>query len=184
MQTPNIIQGETEEQVWQQVNEQIAAEPDPFEYSAVIEQGGKRIYLTIDIDPGGGFEGGYETTTYKAALHNASSFRFALHHQHFMDEVGKLFGTEDVNIGYDDFDKKLVVKTNDPVKVRKVFSDTALRVFFQNLDDFSLSVTHESEHHEEQYYLMLNIDKGITEPTELRKLYHAFYTALQAIEGA
>lgn len=88
MEHENIISGRTEEEVWQQINNQFLANPDPLEYSAVIVQENRKIVLDIDIDLGGGFESGYETTALTAELHTAPAFRFAIHGQHFSDEIG------------------------------------------------------------------------------------------------
>ena len=57
--------------------------------------GNRKIVLEIDIDLGGGFESGYETTVFSADLHTAPAFRFAIHEQHFTDEIGKFFGVEE-----------------------------------------------------------------------------------------
>lgn len=118
MDNANIISGRTEDEVWQQINSWFLANPDPLEYTAIIEQEKRKVVLDIDIDLGGGFESGFETTTLSAELKTASNFRFAVHEQHFSDEIGKFFGMEDVEIGYNEFDKKLIVKTNDPIRVK------------------------------------------------------------------
>ena len=186
MQHENIISGKTEDEVWEQITSEFSKNPDLLEYSAIINHDDRKIVLDIDIDLGGGFESGYETTTFTAPLHTLPAFKFAIHREHFTDEIGKFFGMQDVVIGYEEFDDKLVIKTNDEARVREVFSDASVRATFLNLDDFTFGITthHTSDDHLKHPFLELRIDMGITDPIELRKIYSAFYSVLTAIDTA
>ncbi len=110
MQEEKVVTGTTEDEVWQTITADLNKEPDILEYSVAIEQQNRRILLDIDIDLGGGFEGGYESTMLRAPLRIAENFRFVVHHQGFIDEIGKFFGMEDVEIGYPELDKNLIIK--------------------------------------------------------------------------
>lgn len=183
MDNANIISGTTEDEVWQQINGWFLANPDPLEYTAIIEQEKRKIVLDIDIDLGGGFESGFETTTLTAELKTASDFRFAIHEQHFSDEIGKFFGMEDVEIGYDEFDKKLIVKTNDPIRVKEIFSDESIRKVFESLSDFTFAITdHNTNNDRKAFLLELQIESAITNPATLREIYHAFYAVLFSVD--
>lgn len=182
MQQENILTGKTEEEVWQQIDQQFGGEPEILEYTAIIEQDEKRIMLDIDIDLGGGFESGYATTTFSAMLPPSPGFTFGIHHEHFIDEIGKFFGMEDVETGYSEFDKKLVVKTNDRERVRAVFADEQVRSVFQTLDDFTFAIArHHSNGEPDVPFLELQIEVGITDPLKLREIYHAFLSVLIGI---
>ncbi len=180
----NIIRGTNEDEIWQQIDEQFLQDPEPLEYAAIIEQDSRRVIIDIDIDLGGGFEGGYETTTFTAPLHTLPSFSFAIHEEHFTDEVGKFFGMQDVETGYAEFDKKLVVKTNDTAKCQQIFSDASVREVFQNLNDFSFGITrhHYSDTNKKDPFLELNIESGITDTQKLREIYKAFYSVLISVD--
>jgi hypothetical protein len=181
----NFIKGNSEEEIWRQIEEQFNQNPDPLEYTAIIEQGGQRIVLDIDIDLGGGFESGYETTTLTAPLQALTDFRFAIHEEHFTDEIGKFFGMQDALIGYEAFDKKLIIKTNDQGKVRSVFADASAREVFQCLENFTLGIIthHASNGTEKEVFLELNIESGITDVNKLRTIYKAFFSVLTAVEN-
>lgn len=184
MKQENIISGRTEDEVWKQVNAQFLANPDPLEYTAVIVQEDKKIVLDIDIDLGGGFESGYETTAFTAELHNAPAFRFAIHEQHFTDEIGKFFGMEDVEIGFIEFDKKLIVKTNDKLRIREIFNDEQVRKVFQSLNDFKFGITYRKDKSSEKNhpFLELQIESAITNPRQLREIYHTFFSVLVLVD--
>lgn len=177
------ITGRTEEEVWEQINAQFLLNPDPLDYTAVIEQENRKIVLDIDIDLGGGFESGYENTILSADLHTSPAFRFAIHHQNFTDEIGKFFGMEDVQIGFSEFDEQLIVKTNDKQRVREIFSDVEVRKVFETLTAFTFGITHHKAGNEKNApFLELQIERGITNPAKLREIYHAFFSVLVVVD--
>jgi hypothetical protein len=188
-----VIKGITEEEKWQQVAADLKSLAVPFQYSAVIEHNGKQIAIAIDMDPGGGFEGGYEFTSMTApvliqftsitaVVGKQENFRFALHDEGVIDRVGKfLHVEEDVNIGYPEFDKQLVVKTNDVERVKQIFKDTRVRKVFQSLSDFSLQIS-QDDNKKTKHNLELMIDRAVTDARELKKIYNAFTAVLDALE--
>src|SRR5206468_2662123 len=127
-----------------------------------------------------GFEGGYESTSFTTLLPGHQDFKFAVHEDSFIDDIGKFFGLQDVEVGYPELDRHLVIKSNDEAKVKTIFADSKVRAVFEKLQDFDFGIRH---HHDddsdlEQYFLELNIDDGITNPAVLRELYNAFFTVL------
>ncbi|WP_158829481.1 hypothetical protein [Mucilaginibacter lacusdianchii] len=186
MEDIKVISGSSEQDVWQNIEADLTAEDDVLNYDVVIKQSGKQVQLTVDIDPGGGFEGGFETTELRAPLSLVSDFRFAVHDEDFIDEIGKFFGMEDVETGYTDLDKNVVIKSNNEEKVHRIFEDADVRELFARLEDFDLVIHHQKlgESNAEQPVLELNINEGITDPASLRAVYHAFYKVLETIENA
>ncbi|MEO6521276.1 MAG: hypothetical protein ABIN91_06360 [Mucilaginibacter sp.] len=180
METDKTYTGATEEQIWKQIAADI--NDDILEYHAIIQQGQAQVYLDIDIDLGGGFEGGYATTTYRAPL-NSTNFQFAIHEEHFTDEIGKFFNMQDVTIGYPELDEHLIVKTNDVEKVKTLFTDEQTRKTLTELENFDLGIRlHSVEGSDKkEAFLELNIEDGITDIDTLRELYHAFYMVLVTI---
>jgi hypothetical protein len=164
----------TEAALWKQLAEDI--NDDILEYHALLEQGHYKIMLNIDIDLGGGFEGGYATTCYSTQV-TTNGFKFAIHEEHFTDEIGKFFGMQDVKTGYPDLDHHLVIKTNDDAKVKTLFADKDVRKTF----DLGIRMHSVDDHDEKQPYLELNIEDGITDIDTLQQLYHAFVLVLERI---
>jgi hypothetical protein len=184
MEQIKIISGNNEDEIWQQVSADFAADDELLEYNVVLNQASRKVSLDIDIDPGGGFESGYEYTRLSAEIQQKNDFRFSIHHEGFVDKMGKLLGMEDVLTGYKEFDEKLIVKTNDAEKVKSIFSDINARNVFQSLADFTLHITH---HHikddkEKEPFLELEIQRAITDAEELRKIYHAYFEILSLID--
>ena len=184
MEEQKIITGSTEQEIWAQVTADLTSTEEVFAYNAIINQGGKKSELYIDIDLGGGFEGGSETTQLSAPLAVTRDFKFAIHDEDFLDTIGKFFGLEDMKTGYPELDEHVVIKTNAPEKVRELFADGTLRSVFTTLDGFDFGIhTHTIEETGiEQPFLEFNLNQGITDPNALQQIYHAFYTVLIKLE--
>ncbi|MEO6670718.1 MAG: hypothetical protein ABIN36_14650 [Ferruginibacter sp.] len=192
MEKQKIIRGNTDAEVWSQVQEDMNHISYPFMYSADIQHNEKSVFLNIEIDLGGGFDSGFQTTsltapvpiqftTLSSRINEHKNFRFALHDEDFIDKVGKFFGMEDVQTGFAEFDKNLVVKTNDVERIREAFADEQTRKVFENLPGFNMHIA--SYGHEDSHCsLELTINRDITNVEELKKVYDAFVNVLDAFE--
>lgn len=174
--------GETEDAIWQQIAEDLARQEELLEYAAQIEFNGREVYFDIDIDLGGGFESGFETTTFAAPLINPVSLRFQLHPQDWINELGKLLGLEDVELGYPEFDKAFIIKTNEKEKLKKLFADETLRETLKKYDNFRLQLAHDTDSSTSPLILSFSIDQAITDPLQLREIYHFFYALLLRVD--
>jgi hypothetical protein len=180
MEVSKVYSGNTEDEIWQQLATDINEETS--QYYALLHQDTTEIYLEIDIDLGGGFEGGYATTSYSAPLIN-TDFQFAIHEEHFIDEIGKFFGMQDIQLGYPDLDHHLVVKTNNEEKVKMLFADEHTRALFTDLNDFDFGIRMHTPDGSDtkQAFLELNIEDGILDTIVLREIYHVFRNVLTAL---
>ncbi len=91
---------------------------------------------------------------------------------------------QDVVIGFENFDKRLIIKTNDESKVHELFCDGSVRGVFQNLENFTFGITthHTSGSTHRNPNLELNIETGITDVNKLRQMYKAFYAVLIGLD--
>ena len=186
MKSQRIITGNTEDELWQQLTKDMVGGEWAYDYQILLKQGDREILLDIDIDLGGGFEGGYESTMLSAVLHGLKDdFSFAIHHEGFLDEIGKFLGIQDLETGYIEFDKKVIVRSNNEEKVKQLFADSEVRSVFELLTDFSLGITshHISHTDEKEYQLEFSSDLAITDQRALRKIYHAFVAVLYQLEA-
>lgn len=128
MTTPRLFTAPAAEPLWQQVTTDMAAQTDLLDYTALLDQAGHQVLLAIDIDPGGGFESGFATTTFSAAVPNTVALRFSLHEQGWAQEIGKLLGMEDAELGYPEIDEAFIVKTNDAPLLTQLLAAPELRI--------------------------------------------------------
>jgi len=179
MDEQRMLHGKNEEEVWKQLDIDLQ-EVDLLHYQAAIMQGTQKLYLDIGIDPGGGFESGYSTTTLLAPLSSNDDFRFAVHTKHITDAIGKLFGMQDVVIGHTDFDEKFIIKTNNEAKVKALFNDSSVRNILLSLPHFTLEIIDENDSLHDNV-LQLYIEEAIVQPERLRPVYHTFVQLLQRL---
>ncbi|HEX8462603.1 MAG TPA: hypothetical protein VF623_14280, partial [Segetibacter sp.] len=88
MQDQNYLTGQSKEDIHQQLTTILNKDQNILAFNATIDYNHKKVTIDVDIDLGGGFESGYETTTFLAQLHAQPPFRFAIHKEHFVDEIG------------------------------------------------------------------------------------------------
>src|SRR5687768_6173390 len=136
MKTIPVIFGDSTAAVFEQVEADFNADVSLLTYEREIIQGEKSILISIEIDPGGGFEGGYETTSMNSELKSAPACHFKIHHEGILDEIGKLIGMQDVITGYSEFDKRVIVKTNNEDKVKDLFKSPFVRPVFGSLTGY------------------------------------------------
>lgn len=184
MQDARVISGTSLDEVWKQIDEDFSQYQEVYEYNAIIEQQGRSVTLDIDIDLGGGFEGGYALTRFMSSLKSFDDFRFSLHRQDLLDGIGKLFGMEDIKIGSPEFDKNIVIKSNHPDRIKDILSSIQIREVIQSLPNFEFHIGHHHSSHTEveSAFLELRIDEGITDTARLRLIYSAFILVLEKVD--
>ena len=176
----NEITLENENEVWSQISRDLAV--NTFTYNTILLKDNISTLLTIDIDPGSGFAGGYAFTNFSAPITGLAGFKFALHHQDFLDEIGKFFGMQDVIIGYPDFDEKVIVKTNNEAAVKTLLSNDAVRLPWQTLHNFNLH-TSGSVEDEGGVHLKLEIEEAISDVEQLQVFFNAFHQVAVHLNG-
>ena len=181
METPRTITGNTENDIWQQVAADMAGQGEWFEYEAVLQQGPYQMVLAIEIDLGGGFEGGSETTTLTARLPGSVLFRFGLHPQDWVHELGKLVGMTDVELGDPEIDAAFIITTNDPPLLHDLLADSALRQTLLRHPGLRLDLGHPTFGPDDELTLEFSTDAAISDPADLQEVYHLLLTLLQHV---
>jgi hypothetical protein len=181
------------QQEWNKVDEMIANKSIPFQLGSTFEHGALPVYMVIDIDPGGGFESGFELTSLSADiptqftgftthLNEVQHFQFSIHRQDMFDRIGKLFGMEDVETGYPDFDECFIIKTNHPEKLKSIFNDSAIREGLLQEKNGALQLYPGNEDGN-TYTLEWMLSHAIFDVPRLKKMYHCFTQIMDAITG-
>jgi hypothetical protein len=178
MQKIKTFTGNNEAEIWAHIASDMGGSDILF-YEAQINHGAYQTNLMIDIDLGGGIEGGFEMTVFSAPLAGESDYKFAIHDKDFLDEIGKLFGMQDVELGYPEFDEKVIVKTNNNARTQKLFSSQPLRTFLNGIDsNFNVCITGSDADRK----LEMTLEKGVTDVVTLRNIYSFFYELLNHID--
>ena len=88
-------------------------------------------YTHYTIVGGSSYE--YEYTRRLVEFVSPDSFKLIITQQGFMDNVGKLFGAQDIQIGDRQFDKKFMIKSNDESKALLTLSNNSITKALQEL---------------------------------------------------
>src|SRR4051812_8835685 len=96
----NIINKETEDDIWKEIADQLDSKNDDFDYTAQFSTNNYCVTLDIDINPESDEEDVQPCTAFSALLPDETTFRFKLEKQGLRQEIRKLFGMQDVIIGH------------------------------------------------------------------------------------
>ncbi len=69
------------------------------------------------------------------------NFRFEIYDNGFIRSIEKIFGAEDIEIGKPDFDKKFIVKSTSPIKIRTFLQNEKIRNSIESLKEVNILVS-------------------------------------------
>jgi hypothetical protein len=178
----NIIEGQSEDEIWKVLAEQLNGEDHKNDYTAQFSTEKHCVTLHVDIHPDTVGEEGGPVTSFTAPLPDETTFRFRIIKQKIKHDIGKLFGVQDVIVGHREFDDKFLIQTNDEAKVKELLSkpEVSEALLKQEVIDFEIR-EHKIGAHKETV-LGLEIEGGITEPGELKAIYQPFKTVLSQLD--
>lgn len=153
----------------------------PHDYHVQVQAGSHVIDLDVASSPGGGYEGGYGSTSIRAALSKDPGLVFVMYPEDFLNRIGKLFGIEDAILGYEELDRHLIVKTNNADRLKGLVANQAVRDELQRLSGFSFKIDKEDEE-ERGWYLELSLQRAVGGYSELTSILEAFYIVLDTID--
>lgn len=87
---------------------------------------------------------------------------------------------QDVTLGYPELDRNVIVKTNNPEKLKAIFASQESREIFQTLSGYSLKLDNHDDR--EDHYLNLHIQRAITNLNELQRILAVFYHILVSFD--
>jgi len=116
-----------------------------------------------------------EYTRVRAPFQNYDGFTCEIYNSSFSSEIGKLFGMQDVEIGYDYFDDEFIIKANDEARVWLLLKIYEVRRLIKRHSNIHLRVNSSkrflsSVHPEGNDEIYLEIKEIITDANELRAI--------------
>ncbi|MFD2787486.1 hypothetical protein [Hymenobacter rubripertinctus] len=184
MEITRMFSADSESALWEQVAADITRQPNLYDYRAELCQQHYCVWLEIDIDLGGGFEGGYEITTLRAEVPGRPALHFALHEQDWIHEIGKLLGLEDVQLGYAELDKTFIITTNDPNALRQLLAEPDVHAILLRHPAGRLALAPASAEANAPVVLTFSEERALLEPEQLREIYHLLLRILQQLAPA
>ncbi len=119
------------------------------------------------------------------------NLKLTLTPQGIIDNIGKLFGSQDIIIGESQFDKKFMIKGNDEYKIQELFSDKSIQELLLELNVIRLEITNEGGLFDEKvkvnhsmiYFVSEEKIKHIDQLNKLSKLFAELITALTKLNS-
>ncbi|WP_207420560.1 hypothetical protein [Desertivirga brevis] len=177
MEEPIIITAENQNNVWLEIEKEFKNQGPIAVFHFEFEKNDRRILLDID--------GNKQSTTFSSIIYNRSDFRFAIHPQGVIGELGKFFGMQDVVLGYKEFDDRFIIKTNQESRVESLFADEKVRNLLISVPELCLGIVEYLTENEEGKvpFLELKVDGYINETQILKELLQVFYNLLTKVDS-
>lgn len=112
--------------------------------------------------------------------------RFLIYRSSIVSSIRKLFGMQDIEVGFPELDEALIIKGNRPQQLRLYFNDPRLRQLFIEQPNVDLELLAaddwcRSKSHEELAQLRLTASGVVQDLTQLRQLFNFFGCALDRL---
>jgi hypothetical protein len=183
MANSNIITGQSEEQIWSTMAEQLTALPEDKNYNAEVVIGPHTV--TVDIDSHVSTAGEAEgiTTLLTAQLPADFEFRFLLQKQNFFKEIRKLFGMQDIIVGNEELDKKYIIQTNDVDKIKQLLSDNEVCEGLVKFPVITYEIRDLKIGAHRELVLTTDIEGRITKIQDLKEVFRPLLKTLDFLAG-
>lgn len=142
--------------------------------------------ITLDFHTHGGYRSNATYTRFRVAFENPDSFRFKIMPQKFLENVGKLLGLQDVELGDADFDDAFLIKASDETRVREVLDDAVLRKFLVEEPEAFLGLVEVHGKRAEDFAegvdeVVMEIPGKVVDIDRLKRLYMTFARTLSGL---
>ena len=134
--------GPSREEIWSQLSREIGAdyEEGGFFKNGKVVLSHRQWEITLDTHA---VHTGKSTIVYtrmRAPYVNRDGFRFKIYRRNIFSGVGKLFGTQDVEVGDAFFDDEFIVQGEPEHLVRSLLTNGMIRQLIQNQKDIHFEV--------------------------------------------
>jgi hypothetical protein len=190
----NSIFGKNYEAVWRQFSTENNGIYSDTHNSVEITYENHKIlfdtYIHYSVVGGKSYE--TEFTRVRLEFISPDNLRLRLTKQAFVDNIGKLFGAQDIQIGDKTFDKRFMIKGNDEFKIQTLFSNEIIKGLILAQSDIHLQIMDKEGIFDEPikdgnvmlYYISETVVKDIAQLNSLLKLYTALVDHLTKLSSA
>lgn len=114
------------------------------------------------------------------------NFKFEIYREGFVRKIEKIFGAQDVEIGYPEFDKTYTIKSNNEFKIKTVLRNKEIRNLIESQKDTNIQITNqkgiwENELPANEFELSYFIDGEINDFEALNSLLKLFKALLDEL---
>jgi len=115
-------------------------------------------------------------TRCRFGFNSDQNFRFQIYRNGIARTIEKIFGAQDIKIGFDDFDKSFIIKSNDDFKIFNLLKDEKIRNLIEAQDEVNIVLSNQKGIWEEmlpenEFELCYYTEKRIKNMEELKKIH-------------
>lgn len=127
-----------------------------------------------------------ETTRIFAPIKLSDKFRFEIYREGFIRKIENLFGTQDIEIGYPEFDNAFTIKSNNEFKIKALLRNKDIQKLIKSLKKVNLQISDrkgiwEEKLPENEYELSYFADGVIHNLDTLKSLLQLFKLILDEL---
>jgi hypothetical protein len=127
-----------------------------------------------------------EMTRVIAPITLTNNFRFEIYQEGFIRKIEKLFGAQDVEIGYPDFDKAFTIKSNNEFKIKTLLQNKEIRNLIESQKEVNIQVSDQEgiwkkKLPQNEFELSYYIDGEVHDLSILKSLIELFKTMLDEL---
>ncbi|OON69776.1 hypothetical protein [Hymenobacter sp. CRA2] len=171
------FRAETEAELWPQLHADLTT-TDLVDYQADLDQGPYQLQLELQVDAAAGT---YSYLKLAARVPGRPLLRFALHEQTWLQEIGKLLGMEDVELGFPELDAAFIISTNDTATLKDLLADSAVQELLLRHRALRLVLTPASLAAGADVLLTATHTQGPLAIEQVQEIYHLLSTLVQRI---
>ncbi len=186
--------GPSQAEIWRRLSEETGASfvDGGFWRGSKVVIRVKEWTLTLDTFT---VSSGKQSTTYtrlRAPYVNKDGFQFRIYRKSVFSGLGKVFGMQDIEVGYPEFDEPFIIQGNNPAKVKQLFAHAALRAMIAEQPNFQVQVKNDEgwfgaqfpEGVDELYFAVPGVIKDVDQLKSLFKIFALILHLLCHLDSA
>lgn len=132
--------GPNKNEIWKQLSNEINGEfiPSNFFKPSKVKVNMDDWTIVLDTHTVSTGKSSVTYTRLRAPFTNNDGFKFKIYREGIFSELGKFFGMQDIEIGDENFDKDFIIKSNNEIKVKELFSDYKIKELIEKQSKISL----------------------------------------------
>jgi len=176
-------------EIWKQLSQEINANYIDGGYfkSPRIEYTHNIWTIYLDIYTVSTSESTITYTRMRMPFINPKKFKFKVYRKRFFSNIGKVFGMQDIEVGYDYFDHDYIIKGNDELLIRNLLQNNDIRDLIEKQSRILLEIKSNEgrfgpkfkDNESELYFVATGV---IKDKERLKNLFELFKKIIEEFE--
>ncbi|MFZ7121330.1 MAG: DUF3137 domain-containing protein [Eubacteriaceae bacterium] len=181
--------GKSKKEVWNQLSNEINADmvDGGFWKGNRVEARHNQWTIYLDTYTVSTGKSAITYTRMRAPFVDKDGFNFKIYKKGVFSDIGKMFGMQDIEVGFEEFDENYIIQGNNEYLVKKLFSSYRIRQLIQKQPKIRLEIKKSegifgpafTEEERELHFLVVGVIKDIE---LLKSLFELFSETLEELK--